>query len=153
MDSGNKADRVVDFTLDGVSFRLQEQHDFGWLRSLGRVFKVFDRQDSGNICFGVEKHGRKCFVKYAGAKPTEFSGDPRDAAARLSEAVPLYSALKHPQLIRLQDHFPTPDGCAAVFEWFEGECLHPHWSFSVLHSGFRTWGLCRPLDHRDTSES
>lgn len=40
--------------LDDVVFRLLEEHDFGWLQKLGKVFEVFDQQDSGNISFGVE---------------------------------------------------------------------------------------------------
>lgn len=37
--------------IDGVSFRMKEAFDFSFLRKYGRVFKVFDDQDSGNICF------------------------------------------------------------------------------------------------------
>lgn len=118
------------FSIDGVTFQLQEQHDFEWLRSLGKVFSVFDQQDSGNICFGVEKEGKKKFVKYAGARPMEFSGNPQDAVSRLTDAVRLYPDLNHPHLIQMIDHFQTDSGYAAIFEWFEGECLHSHWSFA-----------------------
>ena len=38
--------------IDGVEFRMGESFDFGFLERFGRVFKVFDDQDSGNICFG-----------------------------------------------------------------------------------------------------
>lgn len=117
------------FSLDGVSFRLKEEHNFEWLRTLGKVFCVFDEQDSGNICFGVEKDGSKKFVKYAGAKTVEFPGDPEDAIARLKKAVPLYEDLKHPYLVNLIDYFQVSDGYALIFEWFDGECLHSHWSF------------------------
>lgn len=116
-------------TLDSVTFQLQEPHNFDWLKALGNVFCVFDQQDSGNICFGVEKDNKKQFVKYAGAKPLDFSGNPQDATLRLSQAIPLYTALAYPHLIKLIDHFPTTNGYAAVFEWTEGECLHSHWSF------------------------
>ncbi|MCQ6561830.1 serine/threonine-protein kinase [Paenibacillus mendelii] len=122
-------EREAAFTLDEVTFHLQEPHDFEWLSELGYVFCVFDQQDSGNICFGVEKEGKRSFVKYAGAKPLDFSGNPEDAVRRLSEAIPLYAALKHPHLINLVNHFPVGQGYAAVFEWFDGECLHSHWSF------------------------
>ena len=37
-----------------------------WLASVGRVFARFDRQDSGNVSFGVEAGGRRYFVKTAG---------------------------------------------------------------------------------------
>lgn len=116
--------------IDSVAFELQEQHDFTWIHSLGTVFCVFDEQDSGNICFGVEKAGVKLFVKYAGCKPIAFFGNPRDAVLRLSTAMPLYKTLEHPHLIRLIDHFATENGYAAIFEWFDGECLHSHWLFA-----------------------
>lgn len=112
------------------TFQLQEPHDFEWLRSLGNVFAVFDQQDSGNICFGIEKDGKKIFVKYAGARPLEFSGDPQDAVSRLMAAVPLYATLRYPHLIQLIDHYRVANGYAAIFEWVEGECLHSHWTFA-----------------------
>ncbi len=116
--------------MDDVIFQLQEEHDFHWLKRLGRVFTVFDQQDSGNICFGTEKDGRKYFVKYAGSKPLDFKGNPQDAVLRLIRAIPLYKTLHHPALIRLVSHFHVEAGYAAVFEWIEGECLHSHWSFA-----------------------
>ncbi|OPA75219.1 serine/threonine protein kinase [Paenibacillus selenitireducens] len=116
-------------TLDSVSFQLQEHHDFDWLRAQGQVFCVFDQQDSGNICFGVIKGGQRRFVKYAGAMPVDFSGNPKDAVQRLSQAIPLYTALEHDHLIKLIDHFQVNSGYVAIFEWFEGECLHSHWSY------------------------
>jgi len=120
----------IKYKVDNVSFELQEQHDFTWLQSLGTVFCVFDQQDSGNISFGIEKNDTKLFVKYAGCRPMEFSGNPRDAISRLIAAVPLYTTLEHPNLIRLVDHFETDDGYAVIFEWFNGACLHSHWLFA-----------------------
>lgn len=64
-----------------------------------------------------------------GAKPLDFSGNPQDAILRLSQAIPLYTALAYPHLIKLMGHFSTANGYAVVFEWTEGECLHSHWSF------------------------
>lgn len=116
--------------LHSVTFELQEPHDLNWLTNLGEVFCVFDRQDSGNICFGLNNYGRKLFVKYAGARPLDFSGDPQDAITRLKNAIPIYAELAHPHLTKLVQHFQVEQGYAAVFEWFEGECLHSHWSFA-----------------------
>lgn len=116
--------------LSSVSFELQEPHDFEWLNDLGQAFCVFDQQDSGNICFGINGYGRKLFVKYAGARPLNFPGDPQDAITRLKNAIPLYTELEHPNLTELVQHFPLKQGYATVFEWFEGECLHSHWSFA-----------------------
>lgn len=120
---------LITITLNKVQFQLQEEQDFNWLRQLGAVFCVFDQQDSGNISFGIEKDGHRYFVKYAGAKPSEFSGNPEDAIKRLKNAVTVYQSLEHPHLIKLIDYFDTENGYALVFQWFEGECLHSHWSF------------------------
>ena len=68
-------------------------------------------------------------MKFAGAKPEDFSGDPTDAIDRLIKAISVYKKLEHPFLRKLVDHFAIENGYAAVFEWFEGECLHSHWSF------------------------
>lgn len=38
---------IITIHIDGVSFQLKEQHDFEWLKSMGNVFCVFDKQDSG----------------------------------------------------------------------------------------------------------
>ena len=120
---------LITMTIDKVEFQIQEEHDFNWLKQFGTVFCVFDQQDSGNISFGIEKDDQKYFVKYAGAKPTEFTGNPQDAIERLKKAVPIYLSLEYPHLTKLADSFSTDNGYALVFEWFEGECLHSHWSF------------------------
>lgn len=127
-----KKNNLISMTLDKVDFQLQEEHNFDWLKRLGTVFCVFDQQDSGNISFGVEKDGQKYFVKYAGAKPIDFIGNPKDAIDRLEKALTVYQSLEHTHLIRLLDHFSTEDGYALVFEWFEGDCLHSHWLFGGI---------------------
>lgn len=119
----------VKHNLDGISFHLKEHTDFSWLQQMGRVFNVFDQQDSGNICFGIENEGKRMFVKFAGAMTTEFAGDPQDAINRLKSAVPLYYDLQHPTLIQIEDHFKVGEGYAVIFEWYDGLCLHPHWSY------------------------
>ena len=47
----------------------------------------------------------------------------------LIKAIPVYEQLKHPYLTQMIDHFYINNGYAVIFEWFEGECLHSHWSF------------------------
>ncbi|MBP1913876.1 protein kinase domain-containing protein [Lederbergia galactosidilytica] len=116
-------------SLDQVSFSVKAPHDFTWLHDLGNVFVVFAEQDSGNLSFGVEKNDVKKFVKYAGASPLHFAGDPEEAITRLKEAIPVYESLQHPNLVNLVEHFQLENGYALVFEWFEGEGLHPHWKF------------------------
>ncbi|REE94623.1 serine/threonine protein kinase [Paenibacillus taihuensis] len=115
--------------LHDVKFELQEKHEFHWLEELGHVFAVFDQQDSGNISFGVVCGTEKFFVKYAGAKTVAYSGDVPEAVANLKSAVHLYDELHHPSLITLVNHFSVGSGYAAIFKWFEGESLHPHWAF------------------------
>lgn len=67
----------------------------------GRVFKVFDDQDSGNICFGTEKDGQRYFVKFAGAPTEQYNGKASDAVKRLQSSLPVYKDLRHENLIRL----------------------------------------------------
>ncbi|MCR8641272.1 serine/threonine protein kinase [Paenibacillus sp. N1-5-1-14] len=122
-------EQIVTYHIDKVSFSLKEKVCFNWLTNLGCVFVVFDEQDSGNICFGVEQGGQKKFVKFAGVKTLNYSGDSTDAAARLIRAIPVYNDLKHPNVINLLDHFKVDAGYVAVFDWFEGENLHPHWIY------------------------
>lgn len=66
--------------LDKVSFQLKERHNFEWLTNMGKVFSVFDEQDSGNICFGIEKDGVKkicevCWCKNKRIYRTTRNGD------------------------------------------------------------------------------
>lgn len=121
---------MTEIKLGGVLFRLKEPHDFSWLSELGKPFAVFDGNDSGNISFGVEgPGGEKLFVKYAGARPLEYVGDPADAIARLWAAEAVYRQLTHPHLIRYDRALRLPHGLALVFGWARGECLHDHWNF------------------------
>ncbi|WP_426446172.1 serine/threonine protein kinase [Paenibacillus sp. S-38] len=117
------ADGTVRYEIDEVTFELREAHDFGWLRELGQVFAVFDRQDSGNISFGVLRDGEKLFIKYAGAKPVCFSGEACEAVTRLRAATVLYQKLAHPYLVKWMGEIELPFGYAAVFQWQEGTGL------------------------------
>ena len=60
---------VVTLFPDGIPCVVKEETDLSFLHRWGRVFRVFDRQDSGNLCFGLEREGRRYFLKYAGARP------------------------------------------------------------------------------------
>lgn len=121
---------AITISLDEIPVRLREDHDFRFLQHLGRVFCVFDEQDSGNIGFGVATDTEKLFVKYAGAKTICSHSDPADAIQRLKEAMPAYEALRHPHLVDLREHHATAEGYVAVFTWFAGECLNAHWAFA-----------------------
>ncbi len=120
---------MVTITLGSVSFPLQEFQDFSWLLELGTPFAVFSQNDSGNLSFGVEKDGKRLFVKYAGAKTAEYSGTAQDAIRRLREAEQVYLALPHPGVIRYLGHLETEHGFALLFDWAQGECPHAHWEF------------------------
>ncbi len=63
------------------------------------MFKVYDDQDSGNICFGTEKDGQRYFIKFAGAPTERYNGNPADAIARRKATLPVYSELQHENLI------------------------------------------------------
>ncbi len=144
---------AVEIALDDVRFRLREACAFDWLRAWGRAFVVFDQQDSGNLGFGVERDGRRYFVKFAGTRPLDYAGSPADAVARLKAALPAYADLRHPALANLVDHMAVGAGYAALFEWFPGECLHAHWLYAgaakYAHPGSPNYRFARlPLEKR-----
>ncbi|WP_059103194.1 hypothetical protein [Shouchella shacheensis] len=113
----------------GVDIELSEDHDFSWLDYYDDVFCVFDKQDSGNISFGVKTNGEKRFIKYAGAKNMLFNGDVKKAVINLKKSKQVYYDLKKQSLIKLYDSFETKKGFGLVFEWFDGINLYPHWTF------------------------
>lgn len=118
----DQASHPVNCILDGVSFQLAAPEDFGWLKKYGTVFKVWDQQPSGNICFGVDGPWGKLFIKYAGARTLRYDGNPAEAAYTLQQAMPLYE-VRHPALVNLLAHGPVANGYAAVFAWQEGFIL------------------------------
>lgn len=109
--------------IDGIQFKIKEPYDFNFLGEYGKVFKVFDDQDSGNICFGTEKNGEKYFVKFAGARTAEYDGEPCDAVERLKSTVPIYENLKHANLIDYVESKEIDNGFAMIFKWVDGECM------------------------------
>lgn len=109
--------------IDGLPFKMKNPFDFGFLKKYGRVFKVFDDQDSGNICFGVEKDGERYFVKFAGAPTEPYGGDPKDAVERLKGTLPIYQRLRHKNLIEFVDAEEIGGGFAMIFKWTDAECM------------------------------
>ncbi|MCL2060332.1 MAG: GNAT family N-acetyltransferase [Oscillospiraceae bacterium] len=120
---------AVRMNINGVSFHVGEQHDFLFISKIGRVFRIFDAMDSGNICFGVERDGKRYFVKYAGARTQNYNGEITDAITRLKNVVKLYVDLQHTYLIRLIEHYSVGDGYVAVFDWVNGEGLRSYWDY------------------------
>lgn len=110
-------------TLDGLPYKLKAPFDFSFISRYGRVFKIFDDQDSGNICFGTEKDGERYFVKFAGAPAEAYGGTPREAVERLQSALPVYEALCHRSLIEFVKAEEVGGGFAMVFRWVEGDCM------------------------------
>ena len=108
--------------IDGIPFKLKSPFNFDFIGKYGKVFKVFDDQDSGNICFGTETGGQKFFVKFAGAPTKEYNGTADEAIKRLKSTLPIYEDLKHKNLIELVCAEEIGSGFAMVFKWAEGDC-------------------------------
>lgn len=87
-----------------------------YLSQLGQIFKVFDRQDSHCLSYGVEIDDRRWFVKE--------SADPHTVEG-LQRAAFLHNRVQHPALARLHNTFRTPaNGLALVYEWLPGQVLY-----------------------------
>lgn len=114
---------MITKTIGGVSFDLQEDFDFEFLSDYGRVFKVYDQQDSGNLCFGVQSAERKRFVKLAGASTMRSNTSPDEVVSRMKGTISIYEDLSHPTLIQLIEHKEVNGGYITVFDWFEGDCM------------------------------
>lgn len=129
--------------IDGVLIRLKKPYNLDLIHQYGTVFKVIDGQSSGNLCFGVEKDGRRYFVKFAGAETINNYDLPvGDAIARLKAAVPKYRDLAHPLLIHLVKAEEIGGGFAIVFDWEDGESFGDQ--NPLLHERF----LKLPIDKR-----
>jgi len=108
---------------DDVSYKLKSPYDFSFLNKYGRVFKVFDDQDSGYICFGVEDEGRRRFVKFAGAPTVRSHYSAEDTITRMKSTAQIYNDLSHPVLTSLITTEEIGGGLAMVFDWTDGECM------------------------------
>lgn len=86
-----------------------------YLRQIGEVFRVFDRQDSGCVGYGVAVAGQRWFVKTATTAP---------GAASLRRAVALHGVIRHPLIIPLRHTIAVGDSLALVYPWTDGEVLY-----------------------------
>jgi aminoglycoside phosphotransferase (APT) family kinase protein len=109
--------------IDDVPYKLKAPFDISFIRRYGEVFRVYDDQDSGNICFGVRNGGDRYFIKFAGAPTEQYTGTPDDAVVRLKATEPVYQELAHPNLIKFIKAEEVGGGFAVVFEWVDGECM------------------------------
>ncbi|HZK39695.1 MAG TPA: phosphotransferase [Clostridia bacterium] len=105
--------------IDGIPYKLKAPFDFSFISKYGKVFKIFDNQGSGNICFGMAEDENKYFVKFAGAPTGNYTGTAEDAIERLKRAVPTYQDLAHPNVINLIKAEEIGGGYAAVFDWVD----------------------------------
>ena len=128
--------------LDEVPYKLKTPFDFSFISRFGRVSKVFDDQDSGNICFGVDNGVNRYFIKCAGAPAVNYVGTPEDAIQRLKESASVSRKLAHPNLVRLVDTLDLGTSFALVFDWSDGECMGRQYPKSHLKF------LQLPLDKR-----
>lgn len=85
-----------------------------YLNWIGDVFRVFDKQDSGCISYGVLVNEVRWFVK--------TSTTPA-ALGYLQDAIRVYATINHKYLPKLVHSFKTRTGLALVYEWVEGEVL------------------------------
>ena len=109
--------------IDGIKYKMRAGFDFGFLKKYGTVFKVFDDQDSGNICFGINNDDGKVFVKFAGAPTAEYEGSTDEAINRLKGTLSVYEDIRHESLIQLLLAEEIGDGFAMVFKWADGKCM------------------------------
>lgn len=110
-------------SVDGLPVRLKSPYDFSFLSGYGHVFRVFDQQDSGNLCFGTDRNGEKFFIKYAGAPTVHYNGTPEAAVERLKSTLHIYRALRHPTLVELVEPLEISGGFAMIFKWADGDCM------------------------------
>lgn len=109
--------------LDGVEFRLAESTDLSFIQQYGRVFRVFDDHDSGNISFGVDDGTRKRFIKLAGADTVQAGVSPECAIESLRKAEQVHRDISHPNIVRYIESFQHGPYVGLVFEWSESELL------------------------------
>lgn len=109
--------------IDGIPCKLKHPFDFSFLSRYGKVFRIFDDQDSGNLCFGTAREGERYFVKFAGAPTARGISPPQETIDTLKKALPIYAELAHDTLIRLVKEEAVGGGYAAVFQWAEGLCM------------------------------
>jgi serine/threonine-protein kinase len=118
--------------IDGIPYKLKAPFNFSFMAKYGKVFNVFDEQGSGNIAFGVQNGDKKYFIKFAGAPKENYianrdSGavDAANAIEFLKRAVPIYTELAHPALIKFVEAEEIGSGYAAVFEWEDAVGIEP----------------------------
>ena len=119
-------------TIDDISFEIKKQgFNFDFLHDYGKVFAVFDKNDSGNISFGVENNEKKYFIKVGGVQTLNVNENHKieTVIAILIHAADIYKTLRHSSLVNLVDNKEIQNGYILVFDWFNGECMNEHWTY------------------------
>lgn len=86
-----------------------------YLDSVGTVFRVFDRQDSGCLSYGVAIGAERWFVKTSTTAPARHA---------LGRAVALHAAVRHPVIIGLCGRFVAGSEPVLVYPWADGILLN-----------------------------
>jgi len=94
------------------------------LTRVGEVFATFDRQDSGNVSYGVRVGDDRYFVKTAGdpADSTPYL-DLAGRVALLRNAATLADRVRHRALAALESVVESPTGPMLVYRWADGDLV------------------------------
>ena len=120
--------------INGMEAKLKKPFDLSFINKYGKVFKVFDNQNSGALCFGVEKAGKRYFLKFAGAETVKSDEclHIEDTISRLKSTVLKYKELKHPLLVNQIGAEEIGGGFITIFDWFDGEsCGYPQREMNI----------------------
>ncbi|WP_061288903.1 hypothetical protein [Herbidospora cretacea] len=93
------------------------------LDRLGTIFARFDRQDSGNVSYGVAVGGERYFVKTAGHPDHTPFLDHAQRVDLLHNAVRLARTHRHPALPALRAVIDSAHGPMLVYDWAAGELV------------------------------
>ena len=78
-------------------------------------FVVFDQQDSGCLSYGVERDGRRLFVKTAQTP---------SACTSLRRAIAFHAAVRHPAIVAPEEVTDTLETTRIVYPWRDGTVLN-----------------------------
>ncbi len=117
-----------------------------WVRRVGDVFTVFDRQDSGCVSYGVAAACGRLFVKTAGTPA---------AADSLRSAVRFHRAVRHEAINPVLQAVSVAGAPVLVQPWLDGRLLY----HSTVHGGpdrrdpCSTWARFRALPLRRVEDA
>ena len=116
-------DFYIQYT-DGIPYKLKSPFDFSFIKGYGEVFKVYDDQDSGNICFRGQRTVNGRFLSNLPVRRQyDMQENRKRRSPELKAAVKVYEDLRHPNLVNLIRAEEVGGGFAAIFEWTDGECM------------------------------